>query len=372
MTGAPLGEYAADATHSRNDEMSDNQTLKSHVLFQGRPWTCTRRKGVYELLAVAGLAIAACAATVPVPASAAASSFPTRPVRFVVPFAPGGSTDTLARTLGARLGDALGQPIVVDNRAGANGDIGMQIVASSPPDGHTSVLGYIANLGIGPSLNTKMPYDPVKDFAPITQLANAPNILVVHPSVPAGNFKAFVAYVKANPRKVNFASASVASVGHLTGELLNGLAGIDMVHIPYKGSGQAVVDLVGGQIQAMFSGMSSTLPHVKAGKLRALAVTSAKRSPAVPDVPTIAESGFPGFEATAWYGMLAAARTPKPIVARLHSETVKALALPDVRQRLESVGFEIVGGTPDEFAAYIRSEIAKWAKVVQASGVKLE
>jgi tripartite-type tricarboxylate transporter receptor subunit TctC len=261
---------------------------------------------------------------------------------------------------------------LVPNAAGANGDIGMQIVASSPPDGHTIALGYIANLGIGPSLNPKMPYDPVKDFAPITLLANAPNLLVVHPSVPAGNFKAFVAYVKANPRKVNFASASVASIGHLTGELLNGLAGIDMVHIPYKGSGQAVVDLLGGQVQAMFSGMSSSLPHVKTGKLRALAVTGAKRSPAVPDVPTIAESGFPGFEATAWYGMLAAARTPKPIVARLHAETVKALALPDVRQRLEGVGFEIVGSTPDEFAAYIRSEIAKWAKVVAASGIKVE
>jgi tripartite-type tricarboxylate transporter receptor subunit TctC len=352
--------------------MSDNKMPKSPVFPQGHQSTGARRKGVYEVLAIAGWGIAACAMVAPVPASAAAASFPTRPVRFVVPFAPGGSTDTLARTLGSKLADALGQPIVVDNRAGANGDIGMQIVASSPPDGHTIALGYIANLGIGPSLNPKMPYDPVRDFAPITLLANAPNLLVVHPSVPAGNFKAFVGYVKANPRKVNFASASVASVGHLAGELLNGLAGIDMVHIPYKGSGQAVVDLLGGQVQAMFSGMSSSLPHVKTGKLRALAVTGAKRSPAVPDVPTIAESGFPGFEATAWYGMLAAARTPKPIVARLHAETVKALALPDVRQRLEGVGFEIVGSTPDEFAAYIRSEIAKWAKVVAASGIKVE
>ena len=352
--------------------MSDNKTPKSPVFPQGHQWMHARRKGVYELLAIAGWVIAACAVAAPVPASAAAGSFPTRPVRFVVPFAPGGSTDTLARVLGGRLADALGQSVVVDNRAGANGDIGMQIVASAPPDGHTIVLGYIANLAIGPAVTAKMPYDPIRDFTPITHLANAPNILVVHPSVPAGNFKAFVAYVKANPRKVNFASASVASIGHLTGELLNGLASIDMVHIPDKGSGLAVGDLVGGLVQAMFSGMSSTLPHVKAGKLRALAVTSAKRSTAVPDVPTIAESGFPGFEATAWYGLLAPARTPRQAVARLHAETVKALAMPDVRQRLEGVGFELVGSTPEEFAAYIRSEIAKWAKVVQTSGVRLD
>ena len=352
--------------------MSDNTTPKCRAVPRAHRPTRDRRTAVHTSLAAACLAITACATALPVLATTAGGSFPTRPVRFVVPFAPGGSTDTLARVLGARLADGLGQPVVVDNRAGANGDIGMQIVASAPPDGHTIVLGYIANLGIGPAVTAQMPYDQVRDFAPITHLANAPNILVVHPSVPAGNFKAFVAYVKANPRKVNFASASVASIGHLTGELLNGLASIDMVHIPYKGSGQAVGDLVGGQVQAMFSGMSSTLPHVRAGKLRALAVTSAKRSTAVPDVPTIAESGFPGFEATAWYGLLAPARTPKPAVARLHAETVKALAMPDVRQRLEGVGFELVGSTPDEFAAYIRSEIAKWAKVVKASGVRLE
>lgn len=304
--------------------------------------------------------------------SASAQNFPTKPVRFVVPFAPGGSTDTLARTIGQKLSDYLGEQVVVDNRPGANGDIGMLLVARAAPDGYTVVLGYIANLGIGPSLYAKMPYDPVKDFAPITQVAGASNILVVHPSVPAKNFKEFITYTKANPGKVNFASAGVASVGHLTGELLNNLAGIDMVHVPYKGSGQAITDLVGGHVKVMISGMASTLPHVKTGKLRGLATTGAKRTPATPDLPTIAESGFPGFEASSWFGVLAPARTPRPVVARLHADIVKSLQQPDVRQRLENVGFEIVGGTPDEFAGYIQSEIRKWAKVVKASGAKPE
>ncbi len=330
--------------------------------------TTNRVPARHRMIAAAVAAAMGVAAAAP----ALSQTFPVRPVRFVVPFAPGGSTDTLARTLSSKLADALGHQVVVDNRPGANGDIGMQIVATAAPDGHTIVLGYIANLGIGPGLYAKMPYDPVKDFAPITQLASAPNILVVHPSVPAKSLREFIAHAKANPRKLNFASSSVASVGHLTGELLNGLAGIDMVHVPYKGSGQAVIDLIGGQVQSMFSGMSSTLPQVKTGKLRALAVTGAKRSPAAPDVPTIAESGFPGFEATAWYGVLTATRTAKPVVMRLNAEIVKALALPDVRQRLEGVGFEIVGGTPEAFGAYIQSEIAKWAKVVKAAGVRPE
>jgi tripartite-type tricarboxylate transporter receptor subunit TctC len=305
-------------------------------------------------------------------APAAAQPYPTRPVRFVVPFAPGGSTDTLARTIALKLSDTFGQQVVVDNRSGGNGNIGMEIVAHSPPDGHTIVLGYIANLAIGPSLYAKLPFDPVRDFAPITQLAESPNILVAHPSLPVKSFREVIAYAKANPKKLSFASAGVASVGHLTGELLNNMAGIDMVHVPYKGSGQAVIDLLGGQVQLMFSGMSSVMQHVKAGKLKPLAVTGAKRSAAVPDVPTIAESGFPGFEATAWYGVLAAAKTPRPIVTKLHDEIVKTLALPDVKQRLEGVGFEIVGGTPEAFGAYIKSEIRKWEKVVKASGAKPE
>jgi len=300
-----------------------------------------------------------------------AQQYPTKPVRFVVPFAPGGSTDTLARAIGIRLPEYLGQQVVVDNRPGANGDIGMLLVAKAPADGYTIVLGYIANLGIGPSLY-KMPYDPVKDFAPVTQVAGASNIMTAHPSVPAKNLKEFVAYAKANPGAVNFATAGVASIGHLTGEYLNERAGMKMVHVPYKGSGQAISDLVGGHVKVMISGMASTLPHVKTGKLRALAVTGPQRSQAVPDVPTIAESGFPGFEARSWFGVLAPANTPKPVITRLHADIVKALQHPDVKQRLTGIGFEIVGSSPDEFGAYIRSEIKKWAKVVKASGAKPE
>ena len=301
-----------------------------------------------------------------------AQTYPTKPIRLIVPFAPGGSTDTLARTIGQKLGDALGQQVVIDNRSGGNGNIGMGIVAHAAPDGHTLVLGYIANLGIGPSLFANLPFDPVKDYAPITQLAVSPNIFVAHPAVPAKSFREFLTYAKANPKKINYASAAVASLGHLAGELLNTAAGIEMQHVPYKGSGQAVIDLLAGQVQVMFSGMSSVMPHTKAGKLRPLAMTGSQRSAAAPDVPTIAESGFPGFEAAAWYGILAPAGTPKAVIVRLHGETVRVLKMPDVKERLENVGFELVGGTPDAFGAYIQSEIRKWAKVVKASGVKAE
>jgi len=303
-------------------------------------------------------------------APAFSQSFPSRPVRFVVPFAPGGSTDTLSRTIGVKLADALGHQVVVDNRPGANGDIGMMIAAKAPPDGHTIVLGYIANLAIAPSLYAKMPYDPVKDYAPITQPASSPNVLTAHPSVQAKTLQELIALAKAKPGQVSFASAGVASVGHLTGELINNLAGIRMTHVPYKGSGQAVTDILGGHVQVMFSGFSSTLHHIKAGKLRALAVTGPKRSNALPEVRTIAEQGFPGVEATAWYGILAPAGTPRPVVARLHGEIVKILKLPDVTQKLEGLGFEIVGSTPEQLGAYMRSEIKKWEKVVKASGAK--
>jgi tripartite-type tricarboxylate transporter receptor subunit TctC len=303
---------------------------------------------------------------------ATGQTYPTKPIRFVVPFAPGGSTDTLARVLGVKLSDSLGEQVVIDNRTGANGNIGMEIVAKAPPDGHTIVLGYIANVAIGPSLYEKLPFDPVKDYEHITLLATSPNVLVAHPSVKATNLKELIALAKAQPGKLNYASASVASVGHLTGELINHLAGVKMTHVAYKGSGQAVTDLLGGHIQLMYSGFSSTLPHIKSGKLRALAQTGEKRSPALPDVPTIAESGFPKFEATAWYGVHAPVKTPKALVNKLNGEFVKALKLPDVRERLSGLGFEIAGSTPEQYASYIRSEIKKWEKVVKASGAKPE
>ncbi len=301
--------------------------------------------------------------------AATAQNYPSRPVRFVVPYAPGGSTDTLARSMAIKLSELLGQQVVVDNRPGANGDIGMTIVARAPADGYSIVLGYIANLGIGPSLYEKMPYDPVKDFASITQVAGASNIFVTHPSLPAKNFKEFIAYTKANPKKVSFATAGVASVGHLTGELLNDMAGIDMLHVPYKGSGQAISDLVGGHIKVMISGMASTLPQVRSGKLNGIVTTGLKRTPATPDIPTIAET-FPGFESSSWFGVLAPAGTPKPIVTRLNADIHKSLQDPAVAKRLAAVGFEITYGTPEEFSAYIKSEIKKWAKVVKASGAK--
>jgi tripartite-type tricarboxylate transporter receptor subunit TctC len=305
-------------------------------------------------------------------AGAWSQPYPTKPVRFVVPFAPGGSTDTLARALGQKISDSLGQQVVIDNRTGANGNIGMEIVAKAPPDGHTIVLGYIANVAIGPSLYEKLPFDPLRDYEAITLLATSPNVLVAHPTVQATNLKEVIALAKAKPGQINYASASVASVGHLTGELLNQLAGIKMVHVAYKGSGQAVTDLLGGHIQLMFSGFSSVMPHIKSGKLRPLVQTGEKRSPALADVLTIAESGFPKFEATAWYGVHAPAKTPKAIVSRLNTEFVNALKAPDVRERLTALGFELVGSTPEYYANYIKSEITKWAKVVKASGARPE
>lgn len=311
------------------------------------------------------------AALVPVFATAA-DTFPGKPVRWVVPFAPGGNADTLSRTVAQKITDTLGQQVVVDNRSGANGNIGMEIVARAIPDGHTVVLGYIANVAIMPSMVSKLPYDIVKDFAPISQLASSPNIFVAHPSVNARNFRELVVLAKSKPKSLSFASSGVASVGHLTGELINTLAGIDLQHVPYKGTGQSVIDLLAGQIPLLVGGMSSVMPHIKAGRLRALAVTSAQRSPAMPDVLTLAESGFPGLEATAWYGLHAPANTPRPIVMRLHGDIARALTLPDVKQRLEGLGYSLVGSTPDAYAAYIKTEIVKWAKVVKASGAKAE
>jgi tripartite-type tricarboxylate transporter receptor subunit TctC len=311
-----------------------------------------------------------CATLASLVPAAQAQQYPTRPVRFVVPFAPGGSTDTLARTLGVKLADTLGQQVVIDNRPGGNGDLGMMIVAQSPADGHTLLLGYIANLAIAPSLNPRLPYDPVKNYTPITQIATSPNVMTANATVPAKGLKDLVALAKAKPGTVNFASTGVASVGHLTGELLNTLASMKMTHVPYKGGGAAIIGLLSGEVQVMFTGFSAAMPHIKSGKIRSLAVTGAKRSPALADVPTIAEQGFPGVEATAWYGVLAPAGAPRPVVMRLHGDVLKALKQPDVIQRLEALGFEIVGSSPEQFGGYIKTEIRKWEKVVKASGAK--
>jgi tripartite-type tricarboxylate transporter receptor subunit TctC len=306
------------------------------------------------------------------PACALAQPYPQRPIRLVIPFAPGGNADTLCRTSSQKVSESIGQQIVIDNRSGANGNIGMELVARATPDGYTIVLGYIANLAIAPSLVAKLPFDPIRDFAPITQLASSPNIIVVHSAVPARNMKELVALSKAKPKSINFSSAGVASVGHLAGEYFNTALGADFQHVPYKGSGQGVIDLVAGQIQMLIGGMSSVMPHIKAGRLRAIAVTGAQRSTAVPEVATVAESILPGYEATAWYGLLAPAGTPRAITMQLHGEYAKALALPEVKQRLANLGFDIVTSPPDVFGAYIKSETVKWAKVVKASGARAE
>ena len=244
-------------------------------------------------------------------------------------------------------------------------------MAHTSPDGYNLLLGYVGNLAIGPALHRKLPFDPLRDFAAITQLASAPNVLVVYPSVPVRTFNEFIEYVKARPQQINFASAVVGSPGHLAGEYLKHTAGLQMAHIPYKGAAQAVIDLLGGQVHAMF-GVSTVMPHVKTGKLRALATTGLKRFSLLPDVPTIAESGFPGFEATAWYGFLAASGTPKAIVSRLHDETARALQTSFVTSKLKPLGFELVGSTPEAFAMYIRAETKKWGEIVKSAGIKAD
>lgn len=307
---------------------------------------------------------------VAVTASGAAAAYPEKPIRLVVPYTPGGVTDLLARAVGEKLGKSLGQSVVVDNRPGGGANIGADLVAKSPPDGYTLLMGSAATHAINSSLYRQIPYDHVKDFAPVTLVAKVPNILVVHPSVPAQSVKELIALAKAKPGQLNFGSSGSGGTIHLSGELFKSMAGIDMVHIPYKGSAPAVTDLLGGQIQVMFD--SSVIPYVNAGKLRALGVTSARRSSALPDVPTIAEAGLPGYEATAWFGILAPAGTPREIITKLNTEIVRALNDPEMQERLRSQGAEVAGNTPEEFAAFIKAETQKWAKVVKESGARVD
>ena len=302
----------------------------------------------------------------------AQSDYPTRPVRLVVPFVAGGSTDIVARVIGQKLAAEWGKQVVVDNRAGANGVIGMEIVARAAPDGYTLVLGYIANLGTAQALNPKLPYDPVKDFAPISHIVSATSIGALHPAVPAKNLQELIALARAKPAAISFGTAAVGSMGHLTGELLNRMENVTMQHVPYKGGGQAVTDAVSGQIPLIIIGMTAATPHIRAGRLRPIFTTGLKRSFAFPDVPTIAEQGFPGFSTDAWYGLLAPARTPAAIVDKINAAVNRALELPDVKQRMADVGFEIVGGRPGDFARLIREEIPKWNRVVREAGIKGE
>jgi len=308
---------------------------------------------------------------VPVLAQSAAD-FPAHPVRIVVPFPAGGATDIAARLLAERMAADWKQPVTVDNRPGAGGNIGSDVVAKSAPDGYNLIMGVTGSHAINISLYAHMPYDPVKDFEAISQVAIVPNVVVVHPSVPAANLQAFVALAKKQPGKLNYASLGNGTAAHLTMEMFKIAAGIDLTHIPYKGSAPAVADLLAGQVQAMIDGLPSALPHVQAGKLRALAVTSAKRSPAAPDLPTIAESGYPGFSADAWSGLFAPKGTPKTIVDKIALETQRILKTPEVQKRLGELGAEAVGSTPAEFSVHVKQEIDKWARVVKASGARLD
>ena len=304
--------------------------------------------------------------------SHAQAPYPTKPIRIVVPFPAGGTTDILARAVAQKLTETLGQSVVVDNRPGAGGNIGAELVAKSPPDGYTLLMGTVGTHAINPSLYAKMPYDHVKDFVPVILVAGVPNVLVVNPSVPANSVQELIAYIKANPGKVNFASSGSGTSIHLSGELFKTMAGVSMTHVPYKGSTPALTDLMGGQVQLMFDNLPSSLPQIKAGKLRALAVTSAQRASALPDVPTVAEAGLPGFEASSWFGLLAPAGTPKDIVTKLNAEVAKWLATPEAREKLASQGAIAAGQSPDDFTRHIAAETAKWQKVVKESGAKVD
>jgi len=316
-------------------------------------------------------AIAACLALTLIPAAGSAQQgYPTKPVRFVLPFPPGGGTDTLGRAIGQKLGESLAQTVVLDNRPGAGANIGAEIAARAVPDGYTLLMTNIAH-SINVTLYRKLNYDFLKDFAPVTRLASTPNILVVHPSVPAKSVKELIALAKAKPG-MNYASSGSGSAPHLAGELFKFMTGIQLTHIPYKGGGPATVALVAGEASTGVATMPSALPHVKSGRLRALAVSTAKRSAATPELPTIAEAGVPGYEFTTWYGVLVPTGTSKDIIARLNREFIKLLELPDVKERLAASGFEPETSTPDEFAQYMRSEVAKWGKVVKAANLKVE
>ncbi len=304
-------------------------------------------------------------------AQSGTSNFPNKPIRLIVPFAPGGSNDIMARIIGQKIGESVGQTVIIDNRGGASGIIGTDLAAKAAPDGYTLLMMSLT-LAVNPSLFKKLPYDTGKDLLPVSLVASAPLILVVHPSLPVKTLKDFIAHAKANPGKLNFGSGGPGTTPHLAGEMLKSMAGLQMTHVPYKGGGPALADLVGGQLQLMLENIPSTLPFVKSGKLRVLALSGLKRSPLVPEVPTLDEAGLKGYEIVGWNGLFLPAGTPNAIITRLHAETVKALALPDIKERLSGMGAEGVGNTPAQFSAFVKSEIRKWAQVARDAGLRIE
>lgn len=320
--------------------------------------------------ALAGALLAA-AATALAP-SAAAQAFPTKQIRMVVTFPTGGAPDILARTISEKLDPAWGQTMIVDNKPGAGGNIGAEFVARAPADGHTLVMGTVGTHSINGSLYAKIPYDMVKDFAPVTLIASTPNLLVVNNDVPARNLQELIALARAKPGTLTYGSPGIGTSVHVSGELFNSMAGVKTTHVPYKGRQMAIPDLLGGNITMMFDNMPSAIPVVREGKLRAIGVTSAKRSPSAPEIPTIAEQGLPGFEATSWFAVFAPAGTPKPVVDRLHAEIVRIFNLPDVQAKMRTLGLDPILGGPEDLARTQQSEIAKWAKVIRDSGAKAE
>ena len=304
--------------------------------------------------------------------AASAQSWPNKPIRYIVPFAAGGTTDILGRMVGAKLAEALGQPVVVENRPGAAGAVGVDMLAKSPPDGYTIGGGTVSSHGINVTLYPKLPYDPVKDFAPITMLATLPNMLIVHPSLGVNNVQELIALLKANPNKHTFGSAGNGTSQHMSGELFKTMTGVQMQHIPYKGSGPMIPDLLAGTISMSFENMTTAFPPAKAGKLKALAVTTTKHSFVAPDVPTMAESGLAGYEISSWQAVFAPAGTPREIVNRLYVETAKALKSPDVAKRLQELGLDAGGMTPEELGTLVRNDIPRLGKIVRDSGARVD
>lgn len=318
------------------------------------------------------LAAAFAAAAVLAAPGVQAQDYPSKAVRLVVPFAAGGGSDVVARTVALKLGDALGQPVVVENKPGAGGNIGTDQVAKAAPDGYTILMGVFGPIAVNPSLFGNLPYDPLRDFAPITQAVSVTNMLVVHPSVPANTVRELIEWGRRNPGKLASGTGGTGTAGHMASELFKSMTKLDMAVVPYKGAAPAVNDVLGGQVNMTFEALLSTLPHAKAGKLKAIGVTTATRSTLLPNVPTIAEAGLPGYETNNWYGFLAPANTPKPIIDRLNREMVKILAMPDVKEKLAALGAEPVGSSPQQFAAAIKADVEKWKRIVTETGAKAE
>ena len=332
--------------------------------------TLSIARGAAWLLATSAFTLAA----LPLDASAqsGAQAYPNKPIRLIVPFPPGGAVDAIGRVIGARLSESFGHNVVIDNRGGAAGAIGSELAAKSAPDGYTILVGSTTTISVNPALNPRLPYSPQRDFVPVSLVGYVPHVLVVNSAIPATSVKEFVAYAKANKKPITFASSGTGSPHHLAGEIFKGMTGIEMVHVPFTGSGPGLISLMGGQVQFFSVDLPAVLPHLGTGRLKALGIAAAKRDPLVPDLQTVAESGLPGFEISGWYGIFAPARTPPEIVAKLAAEISRYLATPEGRAQFSKIGVNVLGGTPEEFAAHIRREDAKWTKAIKDSGTKID